>query len=77
MSQEEHNEFTLVRKEQFFKFLSDNQPLEQSTHRICEPVMVSYNDFSSGKIWPESMVARCWLDYDKGFPYDFEIRGES
>jgi len=30
---------------------------------MCEPPLLSYNDFSNGKEWPKSMVAKAKL-YD-------------
>ena len=35
--------------------------LEKDFTSICEPPMISYNDFSDGKKWPESMVAKIIL----------------
>jgi hypothetical protein len=32
--------------------------LEYDCTGICEPPMRSWNDFSHGKVWPESMVAK-------------------
>ena len=29
---------------------------------ICEPPIKSYNDFSDGKVWPESVVAKVVLN---------------
>jgi hypothetical protein len=39
------------------------KPLERDITHICEPPMLTYNDFSEGKVWPQSIVARVQL-YD-------------
>lgn len=36
--------------------------LDVNVTGICEPPMRSWNDFSEGKVWPESMVAREFLE---------------
>jgi hypothetical protein len=48
-----------VSKEEFNIFLA-NYPnkLEKDVAYFFEPPMLSYNDFSDGKKWPESMVAQ-------------------
>lgn len=56
-----------VTKEQFESFVSDREPLERDTLFSCDPPMKSYNDFSSGRKWPESVVAQIrWNTYMKG-----------
>ena len=34
------------------------RPLSRDCTGICDPPMESWNDFSDGKVWPESMVAK-------------------
>jgi hypothetical protein len=43
----------------FYEFINSYPlPLEKDVCGICEPPLISYNDFSNEKIWPESMVAK-------------------
>jgi hypothetical protein len=57
--------FIQVSREAFVEFLQTYpNPLEWNCTGICEPPLGSWNDFSDGKIWPESIVAkeiRNWL----------------
>jgi hypothetical protein len=47
-----------VTKEEFEKFiLSYPRPLDRDVAQMCEPPVVTYNDFSLG-VWPQSVVAR-------------------
>lgn len=60
--------FKKVTKDEYIRFVR-NYParLVFDLTAICEPPMGSYNDFSDGKEWPESMVAKhfCgWLGQD-------------
>ncbi len=59
-----------VSKSEFNDFLIRyGEKLERDVTGICEPPMLSYNDFSGGKIWPESMVAKVILNTAmKGHP---------
>jgi hypothetical protein len=59
-----------VSKEEFAAFVKAYpNALHTDITGICEPPMQSYNDFSDGKTWPESMVARITLNTAmKGFP---------
>ena len=54
--------FKKVTKVQFDEFVK-NYPnkLEWNVTRICEPAMGNHNDFSDGKVWPESMVTKVSL----------------
>jgi hypothetical protein len=58
-------QFIEVSKEKYVEFVN-NYPKEL-VFDVCgirEPPLGSYNDFSGGKVWPESMVAkedRDWL----------------
>jgi hypothetical protein len=48
-----------VEKDEFDKFISSYpKPLVRDIARMCEPPMLSYNDFSDGAQWPESIVAK-------------------
>jgi hypothetical protein len=49
-----------VSKEDFIKILIPypSQKLTSSIVRICTPEICSYDDFSDGKVWPESTVAQ-------------------
>jgi hypothetical protein len=47
-----------VTKEQFEQFIqSYPRPLNRNVALMCEPPVVTYNDFSLG-MWPASVVAR-------------------
>ena len=56
-----------VSKEKFDNFVSSYpKPLEMDVTGICEPPVLSYNDFTKGD-WPDSVVATVMLyeDYPK------------
>lgn len=60
-------EYRDVTKEEFDEFLSAYpRPLEKDVTGICEPPVLSYNDFAKGP-WPDSIVAAVVLteDYPK------------
>lgn len=47
-----------VTKEEFDKFIKEYpNELITSMYMIGEPPSLEYNDFSDGKVWPESVVA--------------------
>jgi len=47
-----------VSQEEFNRFIAEYpHPLERNVARMFEPEQLSYNDFSDGKKWPESVVA--------------------
>lgn len=54
--------FKQVTETEFKEFL-DSYPnkLEFNVSRMCEPPMGSHNDFTDGKVWPESMVTKVIL----------------
>lgn len=53
-----------VSKDDFDQYISDYpKPLGKDIARMCEPPMLTYNDFSDGKVWPQSIVAKVQL-YD-------------
>lgn len=58
-------EFKQVSEKEFLEFIK-NYPNElvMDVTGICEPPMISYNDFKLGD-WPESMVARTWETADR------------
>jgi hypothetical protein len=53
------NNFIEVTRDEYLEFIR-NYPnkLEFDCIGMCEPPLGSYNDFSDGKVWPESMVAK-------------------
>lgn len=61
--------------EEFNTFLKNfDKPLEKDVTGISEPPTLTYNDFSEGKVWPESVVAAVSLyeSYPEGddfYPY--------
>jgi hypothetical protein len=50
------------------------RPLVSDVARMCEPPMLNHNDFSNGKVWPESMVAKVHLEH---YDYKTGIIGEN
>jgi hypothetical protein len=72
------SDWTPVTKERFFRFIDTYpQPLDRDVAMFCEPACVNYNDFSEGKTWPQSMVAKYYqpgMGNDK--PHDYAIRSD-
>ena len=53
-----------VSRDEFFSFVKSwPRSLEWDVAGMCEPPLGSYNDFSDGKVWPESMVAKIIMDW--------------
>jgi hypothetical protein len=68
-----------VTKEEFEAFIKAYpKPLKYDVTGICEPPLASYNDFSDGKVWPESMVAKISLEEASymGKPNEYLIKIE-
>lgn len=65
------NEFVRVSKEEFDSFVK-NYPVELQEHWIefCTPPIITWNDFSSGKQYPDTIVART---YDYSHPIWDEV----
>lgn len=62
-----------VTKEEFEKFIRDYpKPLVQDVYAIAEPPILQFNDFSEGKVWPESVVASECLDWEE--PHTYSIK---
>ena len=56
------NKFKKVNKEEFDAFVkSFREELYYDVCHVCDPPLSSYNDFSEGKVWPESIVAKVVL----------------
>lgn len=67
-----------VDKKTFEKYIKQYpRKLERDVCGICEPPIVSYNDFSLGK-WPDSIVAKTYLydDNPDGYYYEPESKRE-
>lgn len=66
------SDFKLVTKEEFDEFVK-NYPnkLEWNVTGICEPPMGNHNDFTNGKVWPQSMVTKVCLTRGEAH-YDHE-----
>ena len=67
-----------VTKEEFEQYLK-NYPreLETDVNGICEPPLVTYNDFTLGK-YPQSIVAKYYnnkMGYEPDRPIEYYIRG--
>ena len=51
-----------VSKEDFDHYINAYpRQLEKDVTGICEPPLLTYNDFSGGRKWPESIVAKVKL----------------
>lgn len=64
------NNWKKVNKEEFQEFV-DNYPdeLTYNITTVCEPPMGNHNDFTSGLVWPKSMVTKIILNTAMiGFP---------
>jgi len=58
--------FKKVSKKEYEAFISSYpNELDRNVVLFCEPPMENYNDFTDGKIWPESMVAKRFLEHDR------------
>lgn len=71
-------DFIEVTREEYLAFIREYpRKLEFDCIGICEPPLGSYNDFSDGKVWPESMVAKEYRDWmgDDG-EEDFSMPGK-
>lgn len=55
-------EYKQVSKEELTAFVqSFPHNLVRDVNGMCEPPQLTYNDFSDGKVWPESIVAKVIL----------------
>lgn len=55
-------DFKEVTKEEFQEFVKKYpNKLDWNVTGICEPPLGSHNDFSDGKVWPESMVTKVFI----------------
>ena len=55
--------FKKVTKVEFYAFIKEYPiKLEYDVTGICEPPLGTFNDFRSGKMWPESVVAKITLN---------------
>lgn len=55
-----------VSKEEFNNFITGYpKPLEKDVYAVVDPPILSFNDFSDGKVWPESVVAFISLGADQ------------
>lgn len=59
-----------VTKEEFRKFIEDYpRRLERDVYRVCDPPLISYNDFEMADRWPYSVVAKTFAYEDKPGDY--------
>jgi hypothetical protein len=58
------NYYTEVNREDFVEFVhSYPRVTDYDVTRISDPPIGSYNDFSDGKVWPDSVVAKEVMEY--------------
>lgn len=56
--------FKQVNKQDFYSFIESwPNKLNYDVAGMFEPPLASYNDFSGGKMWPESIVAKIKMDW--------------
>jgi hypothetical protein len=69
------NDWKKVEKDELDVFIKNypNQLVKDVTG-ICDPPMLSYNDFSDGKVWPESIVAKVILNTFYGESDNYYIK---
>ena len=65
-------------KGEFFNYISEYEKqngvkLVRDVYMACEPPMITYNDFSNGKKWPESIVVKSVADGYMGDPQEYYI----
>lgn len=54
--------FKEVTKEEFQEFVkSYPNKLDWNVSGACEPPLGGHNDFTDGKVWPESMVTKVFI----------------
>ncbi len=68
------NKFKQVTEEEFNQFI-ERKDLTRAVYAIVEPMQVQFNDFSDGKVWPQSVVAYFYDDYLDGDKRLFFVRG--
>lgn len=69
-------EYKQVTKEEFYqyaanRFKSTGNKLDRDVAMMCEPPLLTLNDFSDGLVWPESIVAKAVM-YDGSEYHDFK-----
>lgn len=72
------NKFKKVTREEYLKFIK-NWPnrLDFDCTGICEPPMGSYNDFSGNLMWPQSIVAKEFREWEgPGGELDYSMPGK-
>jgi hypothetical protein len=62
-----------VSKEDFTKFIKTYpRKLDCDVCGICDPAMITYNDFELANRWPYSIVAKTWAYSDNPTDYCYE-----
>lgn len=55
-------DFQQVSRDEYNKFIENYpRPLAQDVCAICDPPIITHNDFELANRWPYSVVARTWL----------------
>lgn len=66
--------FKQVSKEEFDAFVKAYpKPLEWNVTKTCEPPLGNHNDFSDGKVWPDSMVTQVFFNEVYKEPNEYYI----
>ncbi len=71
--------FKRVQKDEFNEFIKKYpRELVRDVYAVCEPPIVTYNDFERSDHWPDSVVAKTYLydDYPGGYYYEPEDQRE-
>lgn len=71
-------DFKKVSKDDFYEYIEKYQKensvkLERDVAMMCEPPLITYNDFSNGKVWPESIVVKSIAEGYLGNPQEYFI----
>jgi hypothetical protein len=66
-------EFKQVTRAEYEEFLKNYpRPLRSDVCAICDPPVITHNDFELANRWPYSVIARTWLYDDKPGQYFYE-----
>jgi hypothetical protein len=76
------SEWKMVSKDEFYEYAKkysekNNVKLERDVAMMCEPPLMTLNDFSNGEVWPKSIVAKAYVmdgsDYYSGKTTEYFI----
>lgn len=66
-------DFQQVSRDEYNRFIENYpRPLARDVCAICDPPVITHNDFELANRWPYSVVARTWLYDDTPGEYFYE-----